>query len=554
MLETANVEHVSTVWRFWSLLNQYKIELRQIYAYAIFNGVVNLTLPLGIQAIINYIQTGEMTSSWVVLVFFVLSGIAVTGILQVLQLRIVENIQQDLFTRSAFEFAYRIPKITFFQLDKIHAPELVNRFFDTITIQKGLPKILIDFSLAVFQIVFGLILLTVYSPYFIILGIALILILYLIFQITGPKGLQTSLKESKSKYQLAHWLEEIARSNRSFKIYADNKFHLNKTDDITGQYLKYRENHFGVLINQFRWFIGFKVFVAAGLLLLGGYLVFQEQMDIGQFVAAEIIIILIIASVEKVIRIIDTIYDVLTALEKIGYVTDLALDKSIGTVELDSTEGVSIRARELLFGFPDDSKNILEDLSFDIKPNEKVVLEGKSGSGKTLLLQILSGIHTIQDGELSINRIPYQSYNRDSLYENMGVAFPTNQIFEGTFRENITIGRDIPDKDINEIIEVLELDNYLIHQPKGLNSIIDSGGRRLPRSIIQRIIVARMIVGKPKLLLMEDPLQFVELDIKKRIVDYILDSSRKWTCVIISDYTYWKEKSTRTIMLKRQRR
>jgi len=554
MLETANVEHVSTVWRFWSLLNQYKIELRQIYAYAIFNGVVNLTLPLGIQAIINYIQTGEMTSSWVVLVFFVLSGIAVTGILQVLQLRIVENIQQDLFTRSAFEFAYRIPKITFFQLDKIHAPELVNRFFDTITIQKGLPKILIDFSLAVFQIVFGLILLTVYSPYFIILGIALILILYLIFQITGPKGLQTSLKESKSKYQLAHWLEEIARSNRSFKIYADNKFHLNKTDDITGQYLKYRENHFGVLINQFRWFIGFKVFVAAGLLLLGGYLVFQEQMDIGQFVAAEIIIILIIASVEKVIRIIDTIYDVLTALEKIGYVTDLALDKSIGTVELDSTEGVSIRARELLFGFPDDSKNILEDLSFDIKPNEKVVLEGKSGSGKTLLLQILSGIHTIQDGELSINRIPYQSYNRDSLYENMGVAFPTNQIFEGTFRENITIGRDIPDKDINEIIEVLELDNYLIHQPKGLNSIIDSGGRRLPRSIIQRIIVARMIVGKPKLLLMEDPLQFVELDIKKRIVDYILDSSRKWTCVIISDYTYWKEKSTRTIMLKRQQR
>ncbi len=255
--------------RFWNLLKRYKPELRQIYSYAVFIGIVNLTLPLGIQAIINYIQTGEMTSSWVVLVCFVLIGIAVTGMLQVLQLRIVENIQQDLFARSAFEFAYRIPKITFLQLDKIHTPELANRFFDTMTIQKGLPKILIDFSLAAFQIIFGLILLAIYSPYFIILGFALIFVLWLIFKITGPKGLVTSLKESKFKYQLAHWLEEIARVNQSFKLNTSSKFHLNKTDDIVTDYLSSRENHFQVLINQFRLFIGFKVFVAAGLLVSG---------------------------------------------------------------------------------------------------------------------------------------------------------------------------------------------------------------------------------------------------------------------------------------------
>jgi len=554
MLETATTANISTVGRFWNLLSLYKLELRQIYAYAVFNGIVNLTLPLGIQAIINYIQTGEMTSSWVVLVCFVLIGIAITGVLQVLQLRIVENIQQDLFTRSAFEFAYRIPKITFFQLDRIHAPELANRFFDTITIQKGLPKILIDFSLAVFQIVFGLVLLTVYSPYFIILGLALILILFLIFKITGPKGLQTSLKESKSKYQLVHWLEEIARSNRSFKLYADSKFHLNKTDEIASQYLKYRENHFRVLINQFRWFIGFKVFVAAGLLLLGGYLVFQEQLDIGQFVAAEIIIILIINSVEKVIRIIDSIYDVLTALEKIGYVTDLKLDSSAGIARLDSEEGLLIQARELVFGFPDDSKNVIDDLSFDIKSNEKVVLEGKSGSGKTSLLQILAGIHTIQDGELRINGIPYESYSRDTLYAQLGVAFPTNQIFEGSFRENITIGRDIKDDEVNDIVKILGLDNYIIHQPQGLNTIVDSGGRRLPRSIIQKIMIARMIIHEPKLILMEDPLQFIELAQKKKIVDYIMHPDRKWTCIVITDFPYWKEKATQTITLKRQQR
>ena len=235
--------------RFWRLLSLYKPELRQIYA--VFIGIVNLTLPLGIQAIINFIQTGEMTSSWIVLVCFVLVGIAVTGLLQVLQLRIVENIQQDLFTRSAFEFAFRIPKISFLQLDKIHAPELMNRFFDTLTIQKGLPKVLIDFSLAAFQIIFGLILLAIYSPYFIILGFALLFVLWLIFQITGPQGLTTSLKESKYKYNLVHWLEEVARLNRSFKMNPSSKFHLKKTDAIVIDYLSARDRHFQVRINQF---------------------------------------------------------------------------------------------------------------------------------------------------------------------------------------------------------------------------------------------------------------------------------------------------------------
>jgi len=535
--------------RFWNLLKQYKISLRQIYVYAFFIGVVNLTLPLGIQAIINFLQMGEITSTWTILVGFVLVGIAVTGILQVQQLRIVENIQQDLFTRSAFEFAYRIPKISFLQLDKIHAPELVNRFFDTLTIQKGLPKILIDFSLAVFQITFGLILLAIYSSYFILLGFALALILFVIFRITGPKGLSTSLKESKSKYLMAHWLEEIARVNRSFKILSKNKYHLHKTDDIVEGYLTARKNHFQVLISQFSLFVGFKVIVAAGLLLLGGYLVFKEQMNIGQFVAAEIIIILIINSVEKILRTIDTIYDVLTALDKIGYVTDLKLDEDKGMAEINSHQGLSVKAKEIVFGFPDERKKILDNLSFDIESNEKIVLSGKSGSGKSLLLQVLAGIHNIEDGKLYVNEVPFSSYCRDTLYESFGVSFPTNQIFEGTFKENILVGRKISDNELLSILKLLKLDEYLIHQPKGLDSFVDSGGRRLPRSVIQKMLVARIIIGKPKLLLMEDPLQFIADREKMRIIDYIMDKDRNWTVLVVSDFYYWKEKCDRTIEL-----
>jgi ABC-type bacteriocin/lantibiotic exporter with double-glycine peptidase domain len=541
--------NTSPIQRFWSLLKIYKFELRQIYAYAIFIGIVNLTLPLGIQAIINFIQSGELTSSWVVLVGFVLIGIAITGLLQVLQLRVVENIQQDLFARSAFEFAYRIPKITFLQLDRTHAPELVNRFFDTLTIQKGLPKVLIDFTLAAFQITFGLILLAIYSPYFIILGVSLILVLYLIFKITAPKGLDTSLKESKYKYNLAHWLEEIARVNRSFKLNAPVNFHLNRTDDIVVNYLSAREKHFQVLLNQFRLFIGFKVFVAAGLLILGGMLVFQNEMNIGQFVAAEIIIILIINSVEKVLRTIDTIYDVLTALEKIGFVTDLKLDSDNGVAMIEEEGGLAIKAVDIEFGFQGESKKIIEDLSFDIPPGGKVVVTGPSGSGKSLLLQIMAGIHDIDNGDLYINEIPFANYQRTNLHRNTGVAFPVNQLFEGTFRENITMGREISERRINEVIKVLGLNEYFAHQPRGIETIVDSGGRRLPRTIIQKLQIARIIVSRPKLLLLEDPLQFVESSEKRRIIDYLMDEKRNWTVVVVGDSDYWMEKSNQIIAL-----
>lgn len=536
--------------RFWRLLQVFKPEIKQIYIYAISNGIVNLTLPLGIQAIINYIQIGGFTSSWVVLVSFVLMGIGLAGLMQLLQLRIVENAQQNLFTRSAFEFAYRISKISVKQLDKIHSPELINRFFDTLTIQKGLPKILIDFSLAVFQIVFGLILLAIYSPYFIVLGMSLVFLLWLIYKLTGPQGLVTSLKESKHKYELVHWLEEVARVNRSFKIHAENGLHLEKTDEITSKYLSARENHFQVLLKQFKFFIGFKMFIAAGLLILGSYLVFEEQMDLGQFVAAEIIILLILNSVEKIMGIVEGIYDVLTALEKIGYVTDLKLDENTGSAVLDPEKELSIKASNISFGFEEDRKRVFESLSFEIAPSAKVVLEGASGTGKTLLIQILAGIHQIDEGELYFNDIPYIYYCKENLYQQLGLSLPTNQLFEGSIRENITMGRKIKASRMSEVTEFLCLNEFIASRQFGLDSLIDSGGRRLPRSIIQKLQLARIIINKPKLLLLEDPLIHVQEKEKKKIIDYIMHPDRTWTVLVISDFKYWNEKCEQIITLK----
>lgn len=540
---------ISPLVRFWKLINPYKKQIRLIYYYAIISGIVNLSLPLGIQAIINYLQTGELTTSWIVLVIFVLIGIAVSGAIQINQLRIVEDIQQDIFAKSAFEFAFRIPKIKQISLDKVHAPELVNRFFDVLTIQKGLPKILIDFSLAVFQIVFGLIMLTFYSSYFILLGITLFLIIYLIFKITGPKGLETSIKESKFKYKLAHWIEEIASNTKSFKIHNKGNLHLEKTDAINIQYLESREKHFKILIKQFILFIGFKVWVAAGLLVLGGYLVFQQEMNIGQFVASEIIIILIINSVEKVIRIIETIYDVLTALDKIGHVTDLEIDRDTGSGELSTDTGLVVEVNNLSFKYPNEDRFLFDNFSFKINSGEKVWLKGKTGKGKSTLLNILARIHGVEKGEVLINNRPSNYYSHNSYNTHIGFITPNTGLFEGTIEENILMNRTVDSNNLNEIFDVLGLSDYIYKQKKGILTEVDSQGRRMPRSIIQKIILARALVANPKMLLLEDPLQFIDQEEKKSIIDYIMNPSKTWTVLVVADYQYWAEKSNQIIKL-----
>ena len=267
------MKEIMSPWkRFVGLLELDKQDIKQIFYYAIFAGLVALTLPLGIQAIINLIQGAQVSTSWIVLVILVTLGVAFHGILQLMQIRILENIQQKIFTRSSFEFTYRFPKIKMSELRNYYPPELANRFFDTLTVQKGLAKILLDFPAAFLQILFGLILLSFYHPFFIIYGLLLVILIYVVFKYTARRGLETSLNESKEKYKVAHWIQEVARSLISFKLSGRTQLAMQQNDALTTEYLEARESHFKILVLQFVQMIGFKVLVTAGLLIIGGLL------------------------------------------------------------------------------------------------------------------------------------------------------------------------------------------------------------------------------------------------------------------------------------------
>lgn len=542
----SNKQKLTPTQRFWRLLKPDARDVKNIYAYSIFNGLIYLTLPLGIQAIINLIQGGRVSSAWIVLVVIVVLGVAISGILQIFQLRLTENLQQKIFARAAFEFAYRIPKIKMEALYKHFAPELINRFFDVVVVQKGLAKILITFSTAGFQVVFGLILLSLYHPFFIIFSLMLIIIVYFIFKLTAKKGLETSLEESEHKYRVAHWLQEVGRTSVSFKLAGKTDMPLDNVDKHVEKYLENREKHFKILIKQFSMMVLFKVIVATGLLAIGGILVMEQLMNIGQFVAAEIIILMIMSSVEKLIINLEIIYDVLTSLEKISQVTDLELESTQGekTTNNDSDKGVALELNNVWFSYPGRNFWILKGLSIDIQPEQIATITGKNGSGKSTLLHVMAGMYQIQKGFMSYDGLPLNNLDINSLRSVIGGCLNEEQLFEGTIKENISVGREQATFDnVKWAVKNLGLEDFIKSQPEGYDTLLDPLGKKLPQSTIQKLLIARSIADKPKLLLLEYVFEHFNDEDRKKIINFLTSPEHKWTLVSISNDAYIAERS-----------
>ncbi|WP_108802910.1 peptidase domain-containing ABC transporter [Aquimarina sp. Aq107] len=542
-------KNILTAWqRLMGLLKLDKRDILQVFYYAVFAGLVSLSLPLGIQAIINLLQGAQVSTSWIILVILVTVGVLFVGILQLMQIRIIENVQQKIFTRASFEFTYRFPKIKMSELHNFYPPELANRFFDTLTIQKGLSKILVDFPTALVQIIFGLLLLSFYHPFFIIYGLLLLVLIYVVFKYTAVKGLETSLRESKSKYKVAHWIQEVARSIVSFKLSGRTSLALQKNDALVVDYLEDRESHFRILVLQFVQMIGFKVLVTGGLLIIGGILVLKQQMNIGQFVAAEIIILLIISSVEKLIVGLESLYDILTSLEKIGQVVDKGLEPQVGEKPFKEDQGFTVELDQISYKLPEKDKRILNNVSLTVTENCSVLIQGPIGSGKSTLLQMIAGLIEPDSGSIYINNISLKAVNLSYYRGYLGQSLAAESPFEGTILENITFGDvSITMDQVYWALEKVGLLQFVKEQQKGLSTMLYPEGRQLPYTVTKKILLARSVVAKPKLLLLKDPLDQFHEEEASAIMDFLVDPSNPWALIVVSENNKWASHCKRII-------
>lgn len=314
--------------RLVSLLHHERTAINYIFIYAVLIGIIGLTLPLGTTAVYNLLANGSMYSSTYILIGVVLVGVVIVGALLIGQLTLVEYLEQKIFAKASMEFAYRLPRIKKEELAGENPPELVNRFFDILTIQKGLTKLLVDIVAATVTIFFSAILLSFYHPVFMAVGLFAILAIILVIVLYFKHGVNTSIEESGHKYELVAHLEEVAADLDNYRgEQAKMDMVCKKADEITANYLAARNDHFSVLKKFFYSSVALRTILMGGLLLLGSYFVVERQMTFGQFVAAEVIIVQISYAIEKLMTNLNTVFDMVTGSEKLAVVTDLEIEE-----------------------------------------------------------------------------------------------------------------------------------------------------------------------------------------------------------------------------------
>lgn len=498
-----------------------RTDIAVVYMFAVLAGLVQLSLPLGIQAIISFVMAGTISTSIIVLIGMVVFGVFISGLLQVRQLQVIETIKQKLFFRYSMEYSDRIPKLNVEKLDKEYLPELVNRYFDSVSLQKGIDKLLIDLPAAVIQVLLGLLLLAFYHPIFIAFGILLIIIVLAIIRFTSPQGLHTAISASTYKYAVAAWLQEVARTIKSFKYTKGTSLHMQKTDNLVGQYLGSRTKHFAILLTQFWSLISFKIIITAAMLIIGSYLLVTQQINVGQFIAADIVIIAIIVSIEKLITNLDSVYDALVSVEKLSVVVEADTEQSGNLLMPSGNEGVAVEFVNVNFAYSDQVP-VLHNISFSISAGQMVQLKGVSGAGKSTVLRLLTGAFVGYSGNILLEEIPIANYQIESLRKNTGILLGSQDIFHGTLWQNITMGNEtIGIGEVNKLAALSGLHAFVQSSREGYNTLLQPVGNKLSNAVRKNILLLRALLGEHRLLLLEEPFDHLSPTYKNKMIEYI---------------------------------
>ncbi|WP_294674308.1 ABC transporter ATP-binding protein [uncultured Fluviicola sp.] len=509
------------------LLKLEKSDISALYFYAVVSGILSLSLPLGIQSVIHFIQSGQITTSWLLLVLLVISGVVLTGVMQIMQLRITENIQQRIYVRYSFDFAHRFPRFNRQALTGKIPVELMNRFFDVISLQKGFSKVLLDFTSALLQITFSLLVLSLYHPFYIAFSFLLIGLLVLIFRPIIKRGLETSLRESKYKYASAYWLQEIARADWSFRLIPNETLSLNRLDEHANSYLKSREDHFQILWKQFIWMIAIKALIVASLLGLGGYLVISQQINLGQFVAAEVLILLLLAAVEKIIQSLETLYDVCTSLEKLEQVREIPVTFEENTTD----EEIELFPMEMIPANQSEIKPVVR-----IEKGQNTQLTGGNQLKINTFLRQL--IDPTVDGKYT-PRWNFHIPNGNQLtsgFNQIGWFAKGTHLIEGTLVENVQFGRKtVSEEQVIHILNLVKLTHLYKEQPQGLDFKISKSDKFLSEEERDRLLIARAIASNPQLLIISFIGSPISTDGRLELIEAIRKNNPEATLVIATE-------------------
>jgi putative ABC transport system ATP-binding protein len=488
--------------RYIELLAPERGDIGVILVFALFVGVLALSTPIAIESLVNTVAFGQLMQPVIVLALILFVFMAFSATMRALQTYVAEIIQRRLFVKVSADLAHRIPRVQTEYWQSHYGPEAINRFFEIVAVQKVTTQLLLDGTSLVLQTFVGMAVIAFYHPILLGFDAFLLLLMIAIVFLLGRNAISTSIDESRQKYAAAAWLEELARHPMLFRSRGGLTFALDRSDYFSTQYLNARSAHFHVLIRQIIAALFLQAVASTVLLGLGGWLVIQGELTLGQLVAAELIVTLIVGSFAKIGKQLEGFYDVMASMDKLGHLFDMPLER-VGGIELPIQDApMRVQIHDLDFGSSFGS-NDSRSISFSIEPGEHVCLTGQPLEVTSEVLKSIVEFRTVPSGHIEMDGFDVRRLRLDCLREQV-VLVKDIEIFSGTIAENIHLGREeVSESDLRRALQSVDLLDRVLDLPQGLASPIQTDGGHFSSEEIVKLVLARALAGRPRLLMVD---------------------------------------------------
>ncbi len=517
--------------RLQALLRPEWSDIWIVIVFAFVVGLLTLATPIAVEALVNTVAFGRFIQPVVVLALILLTFLAFSGAIRALQTYVAELVQRRLFARVAGDLAYRLPRTKTEAIDGIYLPELANRFFDIVTVQKVSAQLLLDGVGLVLSALIGMAVLAFYHPWLLGFDIVMMSSIAFIIFVLGRGAIASAIKESKNKYYMASWLEDISRCPTAFRTSGGSDLALERADRLVHEYLEARDKHFGILMRQVIFALGLQAVASTVLLGLGGWLVIDGQLSLGQLVAAELIVTVIVSAFAKLGKHLESFYDLLASVDKLGALFDLPTEQHDGILEINATGPARVTFEAVAYR-SSLGRRLNDPVTLSIKPGVSVAVCGNSGCGKSTLLDLMYGLRSPNAGRLTIDGFNPQDLRSDVLRQQVALV-RSSEVFHGTLEENVHLHRStVTSADVRQALEEAGLYDEVLGLPNGFDTKLNGNGVPLSRSQRDLLCLARAVAGKPRLLLIDGILDGLPDESLERTLSSLLNKKRGWTLVI----------------------